>query len=659
MLKPGNPGPLGAHITPEGVNFALFSSHAARVELCIFDKTGHQESYELPARSGDVWHGLLPGAKAGLEYGYRVHGPWRPEKGQRFNPAKLLIDPYARALTGTLPLDDRLCGGLHEPDWRDDRDTVPHCIVREEIYDWENDRPPHVLWGDTVIYEAHVRGLTQQHPGIPKELRGSYAALSHPVMIEYLKRLGITALELLPVQLHADEPRLQKIGLTNYWGYNVLAPFAIEPSFHSGRSKTTPLSEFRDAVKALHAAGIEVILDVVFNHTAELDETGPMVSLRGIDNRSYYWRNAQGALENWTGCGNALRLTQPHSVQWVMDCLRYWVEECHVDGFRFDLGTVLGRNADFHRHAPLFITIAQDPVLSRVKFIAEPWDIGPNGYQLGHFPLTFSEWNDRYRDEVRQFWLQGSLSAGAFAERFAASSQLFRHHGRAPSSSINQITAHDGFTLHDLVSFNDKHNLANGEENRDGTNSNYSNNHGVEGIDADEDVQRRRSRSQRALLATLLLSQGAPMILAGDEMGHSQQGNNNAYCQDNEIAWLDWSCADPALTEYTASLIQLRKRIPALCANRWWDENDGNVVWLNAHAQPLTPDEWQAIAPSLLQIQLSGDWLMIVNPAQNDAEVCLPTGHWQASAPFNALDTVNNTERVVMPAHSICVLIRS
>ncbi|MGO1238594.1 MAG: alpha-amylase family glycosyl hydrolase, partial [Hafnia alvei] len=324
MLKPGNPGPLGAHITPEGVNFALFSSHATRVELCIFDKTGHQESYELPARSGDVWHGLLPGAKAGLEYGYRVHGSWRPEKGQRFNPAKLLIDPYARELTGTLPLDDRLCGGLHEPDWRDDRDVVPHCIVHEEIYDWENDRPPHVLWGDTVIYEAHVRGLTQQHPGIPKELRGSYAALSHPVMIEYLKRLGITALELLPVQLHADEPRLQKIGLTNYWGYNVLAPFAIEPSFHSGRSKTTPLSEFRDAVKALHAAGIEVILDVVFNHTAELDETGPMVSLRGIDNRSYYWRNAQGALENWTGCGNALRLTQPHSVQWVMDCLRYW-----------------------------------------------------------------------------------------------------------------------------------------------------------------------------------------------------------------------------------------------------------------------------------------------------------------------------------------------
>lgn len=659
MLKPGNPGPLGAHITPEGVNFALFSSHATRVELCIFDKTGHQESYELPARSGDVWHGLLPGAKAGLEYGYRVHGSWRPEKGQRFNPAKLLIDPYARELTGTLPLDDRLCGGLHEPDWRDDRDVVPHCIVHEETYDWENDRPPHVLWGDTVIYEAHVRGLTQQHPGIPKELRGSYAALSHPVMIEYLKRLGITALELLPVQLHADEPRLQKIGLTNYWGYNVLAPFAIEPSFHSGRSKTTPLSEFRDAVKALHAAGIEVILDVVFNHTAELDETGPMVSLRGIDSRSYYWRNAQGALENWTGCGNALRLTQPHSVQWVMDCLRYWVEECHVDGFRFDLGTVLGRNADFHRHAPLFITIAQDPVLSRVKFIAEPWDIGPNGYQLGHFPLTFSEWNDRYRDEVRQFWLQGSLSAGAFAERFAASSQLFRHHGRAPSSSINQITAHDGFTLHDLVSFNDKHNLANGEENRDGTNSNYSNNHGVEGIDADEDVQHRRSRSQRALLATLLLSQGAPMILAGDEMGHSQQGNNNAYCQDNEIAWLDWSCADTALTEYTTSLIQLRKRIPALCANRWWDENDGNVVWLNAHAQALTPDEWQAIAPSLLQIQLSGDWLMIVNPAQNDAEVCLPTGHWQASAPFNALDTVNNTERVVMPAHSICVLIRS
>lgn len=659
MLKPGNPGPLGAHITPEGINFALFSSHATRVELCIFDKSGHQESYELPARSGDVWHGLLPGAKAGLEYGYRVHGAWRPEKGQRFNPAKLLIDPYARVLTGTLPLDERLSGGLNEPDWRDNRDVVPHCIVSEEAYDWGNDRPPNVLWGDTIIYEAHVRGLTQQHPDIPEELRGSYAALSHPVMIEYFKRLGITALELLPVQLHADEPRLQKIGLTNYWGYNVLAPFAIEPSFHSGSAKTTPLSEFRDAVKALHAAGIEVILDIVFNHTAELDETGPMVSLRGIDNRSYYWRNSHGDLENWTGCGNALRLTQPHSVQWVMDCLRYWVEECHVDGFRFDLGTVLGRNADFHRHAPLFITIAQDPVLARVKFIAEPWDIGPNGYQLGHFPLTFSEWNDRYRDEIRQFWLWGNISAGVFAERFAASSQLFRHHGRAPSSSINQITAHDGFTLHDLVSFNDKHNLANGEENRDGSNSNYSNNHGVEGLDANEDIQRHRNRSQRALLATLLLSQGAPMLLAGDEMGHSQQGNNNAYCQDNEIAWLDWSCADVTLTEYTASLIQLRKRIPALCANRWWDENDGNVRWLNANAKPLTTEEWQSCSPTLLQIQLSGDWLVIVNPAQHDEEIRLPAGHWQVSAPFKMLTAGSSSEQAIMPAHSVCVLTRS
>lgn len=656
MLKPGRSGPLGAHVTSQGINFALHSSHAERVELCLFDDDGRQRCIDLPARSGDVWHGLLPEGKAGQQYGYRVYGPWNPAAGHRFNPAKLLIDPYARALSGSLPADDRLCGGEAQPDPNDTRDVTPRAIVIDEPYDWQNDASPAISWGETVIYEAHVKGLTQQHPGIPAELRGTYAALGHPVMIDYLSKLGVTTLELLPVQQHADEPRLQRLGLSNYWGYNVLAPFSVEPDFHSGRAGTTPLSEFRDAVKALHKAGIEVLLDVVFNHTAELDEQGPMVSLRGIDNRSYYWMNDAGQLENWTGCGNSLRLTQPHSVQWVMDCLRYWVEECHVDGFRFDLGTVLGRMPDFNRHSPLFIALAQDPVLSRCKLIAEPWDIGPGGYQLGQFPLPFGEWNDRFRDDMRSFWLSDGLSRGAFAARFAASSELFRHHYRAPSAGVNAITTHDGFTLRDLVSFNQKHNQDNGEDNRDGTDNNHSNNHGAEGIDAGAEIQRRRSASQRALLATLLLAQGTPLLLAGDELGNSQRGNNNAYCQDNEITWLDWTGADEELTHYTAALIALRKRIPALSGDMWWDEGDGNVVWLNADAAALTPQEWQDGEKHPLLIQLSGNWLIAVNGSGHDRDIRLPAGNWHAEAPFGALTPAEEKGRWQLPARSVCVM---
>lgn len=656
MLKPGKPGPLGAHVTPQGINFALYSAHAERVDLCLFDDNGRQQCVTLPARSGDVWHGLLPAGKAGQRYGYRVYGPWNPLAGDCFNPAKLLIDPYARALSASLPDDDRLCGGEESPDPYDTQEITPHAIVTDEPYDWRGDVPPAVSWGDTVIYEAHVKGLTQQHPDIPAALRGSYAALGHPVMIDYFRRLGITALELLPVQQHADEPRLTHLGLSNYWGYNVLAPFSVEPSYHSGQSGTTPLSELRDAVRALHQAGIEVILDVVFNHTAELDEKGPMVSLRGIDNRHYYWLNEHGALQNWTGCGNSLRLTGPHSVQWVMDCLRYWVEQVHVDGFRFDLGTLLGRTPDFDRHAPLFIALAQDPVLARCKLIAEPWDIGAGGYQLGQFPVTFSEWNDRYRDDMRRFWLNGDLSLGAFAGRFAASSELFRHHHRAPSAGINAITTHDGFTLRDLVSFNHKHNQANGENNRDGSDNNHSNNHGTEGLEADEAILARRRASQQALLATLLLSQGTPLLLAGDEHGNSQNGNSNAYCQDNATTWLDWSAADETLTHYTAQLIALRKRIPALCRDAWWDEGDDNVSWLNAAGEPLTPQAWQSGATRLLQIVLSAEWLIVINADDAGHDIRLPAGEWRAEAPFDAPASADNRGYRRMPARTVCVL---
>ncbi|ARD18498.1 glycogen debranching protein GlgX [Edwardsiella piscicida] len=658
MLRPGKPYPLGAHLTPQGVNFAIYSAHAQRIELCLFDTDGHQQSYELPARSGDIWHGLLPGGHAGLEYTYRVYGPWQPEKGLRFNPAKMVLDPYARALSHALPADDRLCGGLSDPDWRDNRDLLPRCIVNDEQYAWREDAPPNTPWGSTVIYEAHVRGLTRQHPGIPPDLRGSYAALAHPIMLEHYARLGITALELLPIQLHADEPRLQRLGLSNYWGYNVLAPFAIEPRYHSGRPGTTPLSEFCAAVNALHRAGIEVILDVVFNHTAELDERGPMVSLRGIDNRSYYWRNGQGALENWSGCGNTLRLTKTHSVQWVMDCLRYWVETCHVDGFRFDLGTVLGRTPDFVRHSPLFVAIAQDPLLTRVKFIAEPWDIGPNGYQLGHFPQYFAEWNDRFRDDMRRFWLQSDLPNGLFATRFAASSDLFRHHGRTPSSSINHITCHDGFTLRDLLSYSQRHNQANGENNRDGNTHNYSHNHGVEGIDAEDEIHARRQASARALLTTLLLAQGTPMLLAGDELGHSQQGNNNAYCQDNPIAWLDWSQADEGLLQFTAQLIHLRRRIAALTDNRWWNENDGSVRWLNADAQPMTEAQWQAVPPVALQILLAEQWLLVINGGPQAQAIVLPPGDWHIPPPFAVLREDMQGGCQHLAARSCCLFMR-
>ena len=655
-LAAGKPSPLGASYDGKGVNFTLFSAHAERVELCVFDAQGNEQRFDLPARTGNIWHGWLPAAGPGLRYGYRVHGPWDPAQGHRFNPAKLLLDPCCHRVEGVLPDDERLHGGDLSPDRRDSAAIAPKSQVVDLRYNWQNDAPPGTPWGETVIYEAHVKGLTWLHPGLPESIRGTYKALGHPVMIDYFRTLGITALELMPVAQFASEPRLQRMGLSNYWGYNPMAMYALDPRYASEPARA--LDEFRDAVKALHAAGIEVILDVVLNHSAEIDLEGPTFSLRGIDNRNYYWIREDGDYYNWTGCGNTLNLSQPDVVEYARQCLRFWVDECHVDGFRFDLASVMGRTPEFRQDAPLFEAIRNDPQLAAVKLIAEPWDIGAGGYQVGNFPPLFAEWNDHFRDVARRFWLQQSISLGEFARRFAASSDLFQRNGRQPAAAVNLITAHDGFTLRDCVCFNQKHNEANGEENRDGTNNNYSSNHGIEGTGGSLDVLERRRDSVHALLSTLLLAQGTPMLLAGDEHGHSQHGNNNAYCQDNALTWLDWNQANSGLTAFTAALIHLRRCIPALTSNRWWQEGDGNVVWLNQYAQPLTADEWQH-GTARLQILLSGRWLMTVNATPEVAHMELPEGEWHAVPPFAGEDNP-----VVMavwhgPAHGVCVFQRS
>ncbi|WP_064359880.1 glycogen debranching protein GlgX [Raoultella ornithinolytica] len=655
-LAAGKPSPLGASYDGKGVNFTLFSAHAERVELCVFDAQGNEQRFDLPARTGNIWHGWLAAAGPGLLYGYRVHGPWDPAQGHRFNPAKLLLDPCCHRVEGVLPDDERLHGGDLSPDRRDSAAIAPKSQVVDLRYNWQNDAPPGTPWGETVIYEAHVKGLTWLHPGLPESIRGTYKALGHPVMIDYFRTLGITALELMPVAQFASEPRLQRMGLSNYWGYNPMAMYALDPRYASEPARA--LDEFRDAVKALHAAGIEVILDVVLNHSAEIDLEGPTFSLRGIDNRNYYWIREDGDYYNWTGCGNTLNLSQPDVVEYARQCLRFWVDECHVDGFRFDLASVMGRTPEFRQDAPLFEAIRNDPQLATVKLIAEPWDIGAGGYQVGNFPPLFAEWNDHFRDVARRFWLQQSISLGEFARRFAASSDLFQRNGRQPAAAVNLITAHDGFTLRDCVCFNQKHNEANGEENRDGTNNNYSSNHGIEGTGGSLDVLERRRDSVHALLSTLLLAQGTPMLLAGDEHGHSQHGNNNAYCQDNALTWLDWNQANSGLTAFTAALIHLRRCIPALTSNRWWQEGDGNVVWLNQYAQPLTADEWQH-GTARLQILLSGRWLMTVNATPEVAHMELPEGEWHAVPPFAGEDNP-----VVMavwhgPAHGVCVFQRS
>ncbi|XXN63547.1 glycogen debranching protein GlgX [Enterobacter ludwigii] len=657
MLEQGQPKPLGAHYDGHGVNFTLFSQHAERVELCLFDAHGAERRFALPARSGDIWHGYFPALKPGQRYGYRVHGPWAPQQGHRFNPAKLLVDPCAKAVAGEVTDDARFHGGDREPDARDNAAIAPKSLVIAEDFAWEDDQAPRTPWGNTVIYEAHVRGLTMQHPEIPERLRGTYAALGHPAMVKYLRHLGITALELLPIAQFTSEPRLRRLGLSNYWGYNPFALWAVDARYASGEHGLSPLQEFQQAVKVLHAAGIEVILDVVFNHTAELEEIGPTISQRGVDNASYYWLDGNGDYQNWTGCGNTLNLSHPQVMEWVLEALRYWVRACHIDGFRFDLASVLGRTPEFQQDAPLFAAIKACPLLSQVKLIAEPWDIGPGGYQVGNFPSDFAEWNDHFRDAARRYWLHGQLNNGDFARRFAASSDVFQREARLPHASINLITAHDGFTLRDVVSFNNKHNQANGEDNRDGSSNNFSHNHGKEGLQVHFDIVERRRRSVHGLLTTLLLAQGTPMLLAGDERGHSQHGNNNAYCQDNPLTWLDWQQDDFGLVDFTAALIHLRQRIPALTLDGWWQEGDGNVQWFNASGKPLEKDQWEQ-GTHRMQILLSGRWLITINATESVSDIALPDGEWHAIPPFAGEDNPIHTTVWHGPAHGVCVFLK-
>jgi glycogen operon protein len=613
---PGKPYPLGAGFDGSGTNFALFSEAAERVELCLFDDDGHEERVDLHEVDAYVWHGYLPTVQPGQRYGYRVHGPWDPARGLRCNPAKLLLDPYARATTGQVDWDPSVFGyRFDDPDARNDDDSaahVMHGVVINPFFDWSGDRRLDVPYPDTVIYEAHVKGLTQLHPDVPEELRGTYAGLAHPSVVEHLKTLGVTAVELMPVHQFVHDHALLEKGLRNYWGYNTLGFFAPQEEYAStaraGQPAGSQVQEFKAMVKALHAAGIEVILDVVYNHTAEGNHLGPTLSFKGIDNAAYYRLvedDPQYYLD-YTGTGNSLNVRHPHSLQLIMDSLRYWVTEMHVDGFRFDLAATLAREFyEVDRLATFFELVQQDPVVSQVKLIAEPWDVGPGGYQVGNFPPQWSEWNGAYRDTVRDFW-RGEPSLGAFASRLAGSSDLYENSGRRPFASINFVTAHDGFTLRDLVSYEQKHNEANGEDNNDGESHNRSWNHGVEGSTDDQDVNELRARDQRNLLVTLLLSQGVPMLLHGDELGRSQRGNNNGYAQDTELSWVHWDKADRTLCEFTSALISLRRQHPTFRRKRFFTgqavrggERLDDIVWLHPEGRAMEDGDWDTAGHAL------------------------------------------------------------
>jgi len=623
-VEPGNPFPLGASWDGKGVNFALFSAHAERVELCLFDSSGRREiaRIALPEYSDEVWHGYLPDARPGTIYGYRVFGPYDPGRGHRFNHHKLLIDPYAKSLHGRLLWSDAHFGyhighrrGDLSFDRRDNARGMPKAVVVDDSYAWQTDRRPATPWAETVIYELHVRGFTMKQQAVAAPLRGSFAAMTSPAVIRHLKRLGITAVEFLPVHAFVDDRPLVERHLANYWGYNSIAFFAPEPRYLA----TGHVAEFKAMVRHLHDAGIEVILDVVYNHTAEGNELGPTLSFRGIDNFSYYRLSAADLrrYEDFTGCGNTLRLHHPRVLQLVTDSLRYWVEAMHVDGFRFDLASTLARDLQgtFDPHASFLDVLRQDPVLSTVKLIAEPWDLGQGGYRVGGFPPGWAEWNDRYRDTVRRFWKGDGGLIGELASRVAASRDLFGHRGRRPWSSVNFVTAHDGFTLRDLVSYDGKHNEGNGEQNRDGTDNNNSWNCGAEGATEDAAVLALRERQQRNILATLLLSEGTPMLLAGDELGNSQQGNNNAYCQDNETGWIDWDgpqARDGSLCDFVRQLIALRRRHAGLTRDRFLTgDADGSgglkdVTWLAPEGREQTAEDWDFPDARCLSYLLSG-----------------------------------------------------
>jgi isoamylase len=646
---PGRPYPQGATWDGEGVNFAIFSEHAEKVELCLFDQNGRQETHRvvLPEQTDQVWHGYLPEARPGLLYGYRVYGPYDPANGFRFNPNKLLLDPYAKQILGTLRWSDahfgyRIGHRLEDLsfDRRDSASGMPKSRVIDPAFTWGTDRPPRIPWHESVIYELHVKGFTMRHPEVPAPLRGTYAGLATAPVVKYLQNLGITAVELMPVHYFVDDRNLVEKGLRNYWGYNSIGFFAPETRY----SATGSVNEFKTMVKALHSAGIEVILDVVYNHTAEGNQLGPTLSFRGIDNAAYYRLNPANEryYTDYTGTGNSLNMRHPRVLQLIMDSLRYWVLEMHVDGFRFDLAATLARELhEVDRLGAFLDIIHQDPVLSSVKLIAEPWDLGEGGYQVGKFPSGWAEWNDRYRDAVRAYWKGDGGLIGELAYRMTGSSDLYEKSGRRPSASINFVTAHDGFSLRDLVSYNNKHNEANGEENRDGSNNNLSWNCGAEGATEDPAVNQLRLRQSRNLLATVLLSQGVPMLLAGDEIGHSQQGNNNAYCQDNEISWLDWDLKEgkAGLLAFVGRMISLRKRHPVFRRKNFFQGRPikgvgiKDISWLTPDGREMTDEEWKESSARCLGMLLVGQLILEQgergDPVTDDNLLVLMNAHFE------------------------------
>ncbi|MFD8596257.1 glycogen debranching protein GlgX [Kitasatospora sp. NPDC059646] len=665
QVWPGQPYPLGATYDGAGTNFAVFSESADRIELCLIAEDGSETAVELRETDAFVRHAYLPGVQPGQRYGFRVHGPYQPGLGLRHNASKLLLDPYAKAMGGHIDWDESVYGyHFGAPERRNDLDSAPHTmhsVVINPYFDWGTDRPPRTDYHRTVVYEAHVKGLTRLHPGIPEEIRGTYAGLAHPAVIEHLAKLGVTAIELMPVHQFVRDHRLRDLGLSNYWGYNTIGFFAPHSSYSSTGDGGQQVQEFKSMVKALHAAGIEVILDVVYNHTAEGNHLGPTLSFRGLDNASYY-RLAKDRrfYEDTTGTGNSLLMRSPHVLQMIMDSLRYWVTEMHVDGFRFDLAATLARQ--FHeveRLSSFFDLVQQDPVVSQAKLIAEPWDLGEGGYQVGNFPPLWTEWNGKYRDTVRDFWRGEPATLAEFGSRLTGSSDLYQDDGRRPIASINFVTCHDGFTLRDLVSYNDKHNEANREDNRDGESFNRSWNCGAEGDTTDPAVLDLRARQQRNFIATLMLSQGVPMLSHGDELGRTQRGNNNAYCQDSELTWLAWpgpgsEQADSRLLEFTQGMIWLRRDHPVFRRRRFFHgrpvsgTHDAltDIAWFTPGGEEMTKKDWSTSYAKSLTVFLNGNaisepdrrggkivddsFLLMFNAHSEPITFTVPAGHGEA-----------------------------